>query len=167
MGTKVTPDKRKGKVVITQNPSGEINFQWKLRPSNTVDWHRLLLPKSATWETVPECTTGRCFLLRFKHGTAENRLKFFWMQEPKDEKDDEYLKKINDIIENPPPPPSNPMAGMSQAQLMNMLGGGQYPGTNQHQQQQHQHQQQQQAFTSTNSGGSGNNAAATNANPDR
>lgn len=159
--TKVIPDKRKGKLIITQSPAGELKLQWKLRPSGTVDWHRLLLAGSATWEKVPECTTGRCFLLRFKQGNAMNKLKFFWMQEPKDDKDEEYLKKINEIIENPPPPPANPMAGMNQAQIMRMLAG-QLPG-----QSTGGRQQQNQPTTGLpNTGGSSNNTAQTNANND-
>ncbi len=44
-------------------------------------------------------------LLRFRQSS---RKRFFWMQEPKDDKDAEYIKKINELIDNPPPVLSPP-----------------------------------------------------------
>lgn len=43
---------------------------------------------------------SRVLLLEFKSG----RKMFFWMQEPKDDKDDEYVNKLNQYINNPPAP---------------------------------------------------------------
>jgi len=173
----VTPDKRTGKVVITQNQDGNIVIKWNLRPSGNEQWKRELFPKSATWEKVPECTTGRCFLLRFKQGLPQNKLQFFWMQEPKDDKDEEIFKKINEIIENPPSVASNPLAAglggaqqsggsagtdYNQAQLMSMLGAQAGRGMGQ-QAFGHQHHQQGGTFAPGNAGtGSSNNASVNN-----
>ena len=43
---------------------------------------RLLLP----------CNTGRVFVLKFKEN---DKKMFFWMQEPKSDKDEEFYKKAN------------------------------------------------------------------------
>lgn len=121
-GTTVTADTRRGKVVLSSEEDGLLHLKWTLRPSNKVEKDVCLFPQSATWEKVPECTTGRVFLLRFK---SSSRKEFFWMQEPKDDKDEEYLKKINELIANPPPAGGEGMMGsdMNQQQLMQMLSG--------------------------------------------
>ena len=41
---------------------------------------------------VPQCTTGRVFLLKFKDSSS--RKFFYWMQEPSEEKDEEIFKKV-------------------------------------------------------------------------
>ena len=42
--------------------------------------------------SVPQCTTGRVFLLKFRDSTT--RRFFYWLQEPKEEKDEDLLKKV-------------------------------------------------------------------------
>jgi len=130
-GHTVTADKRRGKVVLIQSPEdGLLHLQWVQRPSGTCEPQddMTLMQKSATWEKVPECKTGRVFLLRFKGVGARKR--FFWMQEPKDDKDADYLKQINDLIDNPPPPEAMGGAGGpggaggDMAGLLGMGGGG-------------------------------------------
>jgi 26S proteasome regulatory subunit N13 len=49
---------------------------------------------------VKATPTARVFLLKFTSG----RKLFFWLQEPKDDKDKEYEEKTNQFINNPPPP---------------------------------------------------------------
>jgi len=127
-GTTVTADKRKGKVVVVQGDDGLLHLQWKLRPEDSTEIDLMLLPRGSTFERVPECTTGRVYLLQFKASTAR---KFFWLQEPKEDKDEELCKKMNDLIDNPPP--AQGMGGQfggdfDQAQLLSMLGGGGFGG---------------------------------------
>ena len=43
---------------------------------------------------MSQCTTGRVVLLKFKD---TSRKFFYWLQEPKEEKDEEYLKKVSRI----------------------------------------------------------------------
>lgn len=95
---------------------------------------------------MSQCTTGRVYVLRFK---PSSRRFFYWMQEPKDDKDEEYCNKINEYINNPPAPgsrgtgsgglsPASALAdlsslpdgdlqgllnNMSPQQLMSVLGG--------------------------------------------
>ena len=51
-----------------------------------------MFPGDAELKAVPQCKTGRVFLLKFKQN---NRKFFYWLQEPKDDQDDEYLKKVS------------------------------------------------------------------------
>lgn len=53
---------------------------------------------------MPQCTTGRVFVLKFK---GSIRKLFFWSQEAKADKDDEYVSKINEYLNNPPTRSSN------------------------------------------------------------
>merc|ERR1712130_100388 len=61
---------------------------------------------------------GRVYVLEFTSGGKEM---FYWMQEPKTDKDDEYCNKINELIKNPP------QSAMYQQQqnFMNMFQGRQ------------------------------------------
>jgi hypothetical protein len=60
----------------------------------------IIFPEEATFKRVKQ-STGRVFLLEF---SATGRKMFFWVQEPKDDKDEEYVTKINQFINNPPVP---------------------------------------------------------------
>lgn len=125
-GTTVTADERKGKVALLLGEDGMLHLQWTLRPSGNMVTDLILFPKSATWEEVPECKDGRVFLLQFKSSPSNRR--FFWMQEPTDEKDEEYMKKINETIGSPPLQ-ENSLAGLmggdfDQSHIQSMLGAG-------------------------------------------
>lgn len=58
---------------------------------------------------MPQCTTGRVLLLKFSDSTS--RRFFYWMQEPREEKDADYLKKVNELINHPPDPSSSAGGG--------------------------------------------------------
>jgi len=149
-GTLVSPDKRKGMVMVEQGEDQLMHFKWKDRTSGTVEDDLIIFPDDVEFKKVSQCTTGRVFILKFKNST---RKLFFWMQEPKDEKDDEFCKKVNDYLNNPPAPGSSSSRGgsgggssggipgldlsnlgdselqsllnnMSQSQLMQLFGGG-------------------------------------------
>jgi len=70
---------------------------------------------------VPACTTGRVFVLKFK---TSNKRMFFWMQEPKADKDEELCKKVNENLNNPPAPGSARAGGGSGAGLPGGLPAG-------------------------------------------
>jgi hypothetical protein len=93
----------------------------------------IIFPGDAVFKRVKQCTTGRVYLLEWK--TSDRRL-FFWMQEPSDEKDEEYCTKINHTINNPPQggegtalylscsPFHHHLGGsLDQSQLLAMMGG--------------------------------------------
>jgi hypothetical protein len=93
-GNMVRPDKRKGLVFLHQS-EGLLHFCWKDRKSGKVEEDWIVFPEDAVFEKVPQCTTGRVFLLKIL--SAEIKA-FFWMQEPKDDKDEIYLKAVNKMI---------------------------------------------------------------------
>jgi len=145
----VTPDKRKGQVMVEQGDDQLMHFKWKDRTTGTIEDDLIIFPDDVEFKKVAQCTTGRVFILKFK---SSSRKLFFWMQEPKDDKDEELCKKVNDFLNNPPAPGSsssrgNSMGGsggsggldlsnlgdselqsllnnMSQSQLVQLFGGG-------------------------------------------
>uniref|UniRef100_A0A8C2ZMH5 ADRM1 26S proteasome ubiquitin receptor n=1 Tax=Cyclopterus lumpus TaxID=8103 RepID=A0A8C2ZMH5_CYCLU len=120
-GNVVTPDKRKGTVYIQQSDDSLIHFCWKDRTTGNVDDDLIIFPDDCEFKKVSQCTTGRVFVLKFKAGSK--RL-FFWMQEPKTDKDDEYCRKVNEYLNNPPIPGAAGSGGGSGHELSALGGEG-------------------------------------------
>ncbi|KAL1020657.1 hypothetical protein UPYG_G00002960 [Umbra pygmaea] len=120
-GSTVTPDKRKGTVYVQQTDDSLIHFCWKDRGSGNVDDDLIIFPDDCEFKKVSQCTTGRVFVLKFKAGSK--RL-FFWMQEPKSDKDEEYCRKVNEYLNNPPMPGALGSGGSGGHELSALGGEG-------------------------------------------
>ncbi|CAH2303156.1 proteasomal ubiquitin receptor ADRM1 isoform X1 [Pelobates cultripes] len=120
-GSTVTPDKRKGLVYIQQTDDSLIHFCWKDRTSGNVDDDLIIFPDDCEFKKVTQCTTGRVFVLKFKAGSK--RL-FFWMQEPKTDKDEENCRKVNEYLNNPPMPGALGGSGSGGHELSALGGEG-------------------------------------------
>merc|ERR1739838_668784 len=97
-GTQVTADKRKGLLYVHLGEDSLTHLCWKDRVKGKVE-DDLIFPDDCEWKKVDQCTTGRVFVLKFK---SSLRKMFFWMQEPKGDKDEDLSKKVNDSLNNPP-----------------------------------------------------------------
>ena len=117
----VSPDKRKGLLSVHQSDDQLMHLSWKDRGSGTVDEDLIIFPDDCEFCPVPACTTGRVFVLKFK---TNNRRMFFWMQEPKADKDEELCKKVNEALNNPPAPGSSRSGGGSGGGLGGVLPPG-------------------------------------------
>lgn len=137
VGKMVHPDSRKGLLYVYQADDGLIHFCWKNRVTNKVEDDLIIFPDDCEFKRVEQCKTGRVYLLKFK---STSRRLFFWMQEPKSDKDEEWCRRINDVMNNPPSVNSlssnrgngggsdgNDLSymlnNMSQQQLMQLFGG--------------------------------------------
>merc|ERR1719378_1894536 len=80
-----------------------MHFCWKDRTSGNVEDDLIIFPDDIEFKRVTQCTTGRVYILKFK---SSSRKFFFWMQEPKTDKDDEHCKKVNEMLNDPPAPGS-------------------------------------------------------------
>ena len=52
----------------------------------------IIFPGDAELSRVGQCTTGRVYMLKFRD--ASSRRFFYWMQEPKESKDEDLVKKV-------------------------------------------------------------------------
>ncbi|BFG04993.1 proteasomal ubiquitin receptor ADRM1 homolog [Drosophila madeirensis] len=133
VGKMVHPDSRKGSVYMTQSDDGLMHFCWKDRTSGKVEDDLIVFPDDFEYKRVEQCKTGRVYVLKFKSST---RRMFFWMQEPKTDKDEEHCRRINELLNNPPSAHQRGGGGgsndgdlqymlnnMSQQQLMQLFGG--------------------------------------------
>lgn len=96
----VHPIKKQGLVYLRQSMDDNLmHFCWRDRQSGVVEDDLILFPDDCEFKRVKECTTGRVFVLKMK---SSGRKMFFWMQESRTDKDEEYCKKINEMLNNPP-----------------------------------------------------------------
>uniref|UniRef100_A0A5F5PU99 ADRM1 26S proteasome ubiquitin receptor n=1 Tax=Equus caballus TaxID=9796 RepID=A0A5F5PU99_HORSE len=124
-GTTVTPDKRKGLVYIQQTDDSLIHFCWKDRTSGNVEDDLIIFPDDCEFKRVPQCPSGRVYVLKFKAGSK--RL-FFWMQEPKTDQDEEHCRKVNEYLNNPPMPGALGASGSGGHELSALGGNGHFLG---------------------------------------
>ncbi|CAO3563893.1 unnamed protein product [Mortierella alpina] len=90
----VKPDPAKGLVYMDEE-DGLMHFYWKNRTTNTLDDDLILFPGDAELVTVPECTTGRVVMLKFK---SSSQKLFFWLQEANTDRDAIILQQANALI---------------------------------------------------------------------
>lgn len=95
-GRMVHPDKRKGLLYIYQSEDSLMHFCWQDRHTGilsctslhlsyfitdviigVVEDDLIIFPDDCEYVRVPQCTTGRVYVLKFK---SSNRKLFFWMQ---------------------------------------------------------------------------------------
>jgi len=96
-GNMVKPDTRKGLIYLNQSPEDSLmHFYWKDRSTNKVEDDLIIFPFEAEFSKVKQ-SKDRVYILKFQ---SSSQKLFFWMQEPKADKDEELCKKVNDIINN-------------------------------------------------------------------
>ncbi|KAK5648423.1 hypothetical protein RI129_003315 [Pyrocoelia pectoralis] len=130
-GRMVVPDVRKGLLYVYQSEDSLMHFCWQDRTTGIVEDDLIIFPDDCEYVRVPQCTTGRAYLLKFK---SSHRRFFFWLQEPRTDKDEDNCKRINEILNNPSGTVSSGgsndqdlqslLNNMSQSQLMQLFGGG-------------------------------------------
>lgn len=114
----VHPIKKQGQVYLHQSPDDNLmHFCWKDRSSGVVEDDLILFPDDCEFKRVKECSTGRVYVLKMN---SSKRKMFFWMQESATDKDDEYCRKINEYLNNPPR--QSMEQGSSERDLQSLLG---------------------------------------------
>jgi len=97
-----------------------MHFTWNDRTTGAVEADLIIFPEEAVMKKLKQ--VPRVLLLEFK---SSSRKLFFWLQESKGDKDDEFVSKVNEYINNPPNPEGGEATGLppgvDQAQMMQML----------------------------------------------
>ncbi|TGZ67963.1 hypothetical protein CRM22_004513 [Opisthorchis felineus] len=94
----VHADPRKGWVYVYQSGDGKLHFCWIDRKTCLVEDNFIISAQQAEFKRVPQCTTGRVYLLKVKN----TKPFFVWMQEPNGKNDSNICSRINDYIASPP-----------------------------------------------------------------
>lgn len=120
-GTTVTADLRKGLVYLYRTEAALVHFCWKNRLDGRTEEDLLIFPDDCIFRRVPQCTTGRVYMLKFR---THNRKFFFWMQEPSDARDAELCLRVNDIMNNVAAASNSQEVIISHNQLLGMIARG-------------------------------------------
>mmetsp|Transcript_30299 Transcript_30299/g.78421 ORF Transcript_30299/g.78421 Transcript_30299/m.78421 type:complete len:350 (+) Transcript_30299:347-1396(+) len=89
----VKPRKDKGLVRVVRGMDELLHFQWINRGNGNIEGDWIIFPGDATWNPVSQAPKeSRVFLLDY---VSSGMKEFFWMQEPKADKDDEYANLVN------------------------------------------------------------------------
>ncbi|KAI9344124.1 proteasome complex subunit Rpn13 ubiquitin receptor-domain-containing protein [Pilaira anomala] len=97
-GDLLKPDTRKGVIYMDQSDDQLMHFYWKERKSSEPEDDFIIFPDEAELLRVDQCTTGRVYILKFK---SSSQKVFYWMQSKKSEKDEELVKRVNQLINDP------------------------------------------------------------------
>lgn len=96
-GKRVLPDSRKGLIRIGRGEEGLVHFQWVDRSLNVVEDDQIVFPEEAVFEKVNQ-SSGRVYILKFH---TDDRKFFFWMQEPRAERDVQICTTVNFHLNQP------------------------------------------------------------------
>merc|ERR1719158_2055998 len=93
-GKRVTADARKGLIRLSESDDGLMHVHWVDRKTKQVE-EDLIVMADAYLEHIPQCTTGRAYVMRY---TSSDRKFLIWQQEPDATKDAELVQKFNSTI---------------------------------------------------------------------
>lgn len=115
----VHPINKQGLVYLRQSQDDNLmHFCWKDRTTGVTEDDLILFPDDNEFKRVKECKTGRVYVLKMK---SSGKKMFFWMQENKIDRDEEFCKKINDMLNNPPSSGSD-LGNGTDRDLQSLLG---------------------------------------------
>ncbi|BES96329.1 adhesion regulating molecule 1 [Nesidiocoris tenuis] len=99
IGNMVYPDPRKGLVYLYQDDFGTVHLCWMDRITGTVEDDYHTEPMDCTYQRIEKCKTGRVYVLKMK---KTKRTMFFWMQEPKMDRDAFIAARVINLLDFPP-----------------------------------------------------------------
>ena len=102
-GTKLwlKADDRRGMLQLMRDAEGMMHLQWKDRISSATDFKRTVFPDEWIFSIVEQNSDARIVRMKFKQTASVTKDHFFWMQEAKNDKDQENIDKLNEYINDP------------------------------------------------------------------
>lgn len=95
----VTADVRRGQISLHRSSDGLLHFKWSNMVNGAVEDDRIVMPGESSFKQVKAGhETRRVYLLKFRAGGQ--RL-MYWLQDKDDSKDEENIKKLNELLNNP------------------------------------------------------------------
>jgi hypothetical protein len=95
----VSADRKRGSITVEKGSDGMIKFRWTNIGNNQADQPLFLLPNDCVFKKAKTGREGdRVYMLKF-NGTKE--YKMFWMQSTDTSKDEDIVKKVNDVLSTP------------------------------------------------------------------
>ncbi|TFK52410.1 adhesion regulating molecule [Heliocybe sulcata] len=88
----------KGAIILQKGEDELLHFVWKNRSTNDAEEDLILFPGDASFVKIPQVTGGRSYVLKF---SSSNQRHFFWMQDASTARDDEFVKNLNLVLEDP------------------------------------------------------------------
>ncbi|XP_017074759.1 proteasomal ubiquitin receptor ADRM1 homolog [Drosophila eugracilis] len=96
IGKMVEPDERRGLLFARRSTTdNQVHIHWMDTRSGAIELDIIVTPGGLEFRRIDECKTGRVYVLKYTRSTQRY---FFWMQEPKMEKDMEFCQRLNEII---------------------------------------------------------------------
>ncbi|CAB0006427.1 unnamed protein product [Nesidiocoris tenuis] len=92
IGNMVYPDPRKG-----LDDFGTVHLCWMDRITGTVEDDYHTEPMDCTYQRIEKCKTGRVYVLKMK---KTKRTMFFWMQEPKMDRDAFIAARVSHLVKS-------------------------------------------------------------------
>lgn len=115
---RVTPDLRRGNLVLTYESDRLLHFKWVNLSTQVVEDDRIVMPGDCVFKKVKTGREGdRVYQLHFPRATASHLL--FWLQDKASEKDEENVKRLNEQL-NKQAPTSRPLAVPSSSQQVRL-----------------------------------------------
>ena len=81
------PVDRRGLLQLKRDETGLMHLQWQDRITSAIDFNKMVFPDEWTFSLVKQVDDGRLIWMKFKQSGNVAKDHFFWLQEPKTDKD--------------------------------------------------------------------------------
>ncbi|KAK2465227.1 hypothetical protein APHAL10511_002581 [Amanita phalloides] len=93
----IVPNPTKGAIMLTRGDDELLHFIWKNRINDQIEEDLILFPTDASFERVPQASSGRIYVLRFSSSGQQH---FFWMQDASSARDEEFVNNVNGLLQD-------------------------------------------------------------------
>lgn len=123
----VSADLRRGQIQLVRGADTLLHFRWANFATGAVEDDRIVMPGDCIFKKVKTGRSDdRVYMLKFHYNSNNQNRLMFWFQNKDISKDEEVVKKVNDLLNNPNAVQES--ANNSNNPLGGLLGLGGTPG---------------------------------------